>query len=275
MSDPAFQWLRDELRAIRAQRFHVFEKSDLPLESGRWDPAITSFICEFGSARLYRSGVGHRISLHHPRPPESGAIRAIVGDRLEVGTAHDDAIFVGPVDVDGSCLWKLDVHASKVRAIRHPFVEWLKRAGKSARRLYTLEEWDDMALDPKPFTALELERLTARKSFVWTVERLARRPAEPTWVQNFAVEVTNRSDRTLPYLTIGVRWRSAWTRVFLDVSRIGPGEQRRITRSIDGPEPRVFPEFHPVEDPLPEERDIFWELRGASLESLAPGSDQP
>lgn len=270
MPEAAFQWLRDEVSALRALRFHVFERSTIPNLAGTWDPAITSFLSEFGSAQLYRAGVGHRITMHWPRPPESDVIRSAIGGLLEFGSAHDDSIFVGPVDAAGSCLWKLDVHANKVRAIRDPFSEWLKRAGRTARRLYTLEEWRDTALDPSPFTADELDRLSARKSFEWTVERLPRRKTDSPWDEKIYVEITNRSARTLPYFTICVRWTTTRTRLFVDVSRVGPGEQRRIMHLIPCSEPGVIPRFYDVDDPLPEERDILGELRGASPDDADP-----
>jgi len=266
MLEPAFQWLRDEVRALKASRFHVFEPAIAPSELGTWDPMITSFLTEFGAARLYREGVGHRISLHWPRRPESEVIRSMVGDLLELGVVQGESIYVGPQDSTGACLWKLDSESGKPRIIRLPFDVWLKRAGVTSRRLYPLQEWRDMALDPKPFTAQELERLAARKLFDWTVERLPRRKANPTWVRTIAIEVTNRSTLTLPYLTIGYRGNAGASRIHVDVSGVGPGMQRRIARDVHGSDGAELQDFFAVEDPLPEERDILWELRDAGPE---------
>lgn len=262
MPEPAFQWLRDEVTALKASRFHLFDRAVAPSERGASDPMIASFLTEFGAVRLYREGTGHRISLHWPRRPESEVIRSMVGDLLEFGVVHGESIYVGPQDSTGACLWKLGSESGKPRSIRHPFDVWLKRAGVASRRLYSLEDWRDMALDPKPFTAQELERLAARKLFEWTVERLPRRKANPSWVRTIAIEVTNRSTLTLPYLTIGYRWSGGASRIFVDVSRFGPGVQRRIVRDVDSGG-AALGEFFAVEDPLPEERDILWDLIGA------------
>ncbi len=264
MAEPAFQWLRDEVSALKASRFHLFDRAVAPSEVGAWDPMIASFLIEFGAVRLYREGTGHRISLHWPRRPESEVIRSMVGDLLEFGVVHGESIYVGPQDSTGACVWKLGSESGKPRSIRHPFDVWLKRAAVRARRLYSLQEWRDMALDPKPFTALELERLAARKLFEWTVERLPRRKANPSWVRTIAIEVTNRSTLTLPYLSIGFRWCGVATRIFVDVSRVGPGVRRRIVRDVDSGDTELG-EFFAVEDPLPEERDLVGELKGVGL----------
>lgn len=170
----------DEVNAIKASRFHVFERAIAPREIGKWHPMITNFLSEFGAVRLYRSGIGHRISLHWPRRPKSEVIRSAVGGILEFGFVHDESIYVGPQDSTGACPWKLGRESGKPRSIRHPFDVGLKRAGVRARRLYSLQEWRDTAIAPKPFTAQELERLAARKLFEWTVECLPRRKANPS-----------------------------------------------------------------------------------------------
>jgi hypothetical protein len=86
--------------------------------------------------------------------------------------------------------------------------------------------------------------------------------------RNVKIAVKNNSNLVLPYLTIGMKikkstqdsqvWQSG---IYLNVSDIQPGQERILDHQINQ---EIFTpdntEFFQLAEPLPEERQEYWEL---------------
>jgi hypothetical protein len=85
-----------------------------------------------------------------------------------------------------------------VRKAADSFEEWLTARATRARRRYKRKEWAEVLRGPPPFTAEELAVVEARRRFTWQVVGVT-----PTG--EVLYEVTNGSNRHLPFLSIGIR----------------------------------------------------------------------
>jgi hypothetical protein len=110
---------------------------------------------------------------------------------------------------------------------------------------------------PPPFTAEELAVVQARRQFSW-------RLVVVTSSGEVIYEVTNVSDRHLPFLSIGIRGKVGNLQggVWLIVGHIAPGQTAVVAkdtyRGLLDPDDV---EAYPLPDPEPEERARYWEFR--------------
>jgi hypothetical protein len=111
---------------------------------------------------------------------------------------------------------------------------------------------------PKLFSDKQLRIVAARKKFTWLHKGFA-----PDG--DAIIEVTNRSDIWLPYLSIGVQGRGGTKLVggaWLDVSNISPGTIGLVYKDCYKDlllQEEV--EFFSEEEPTPETKDRYWEFK--------------
>jgi hypothetical protein len=118
---------------------------------------------------------------------------------------------------------------------------------------------------PRPFTAEERAIADARRKFRWRV-------VGHTPEGNLLFEVTNGSDRILPFLSMGVRGKGGTKLeggVWLRTADIQPGqtaviEKDTYRRQLAPDEVEVFD----LPDPIPEKKERYWEFK-----ALGPASD--
>jgi hypothetical protein len=136
-------------------------------------------------------------------------------------------------------------------------VEIEARAAR-ARRQYKRKEWAEVLRGPPPFTAEELGVVRARRRFSWRVVGVTRDG-------EIKYEVSNGSDRRLPFLSIGIRGKTGTLEggVWLPVGHIAPGHTATVVKETyrDLIDPSDV-EAYPLPDPEPEERSRYWEFRG-------------
>jgi hypothetical protein len=153
-----------------------------------------------------------------------------------------------------------------VRKVADSFEKWLTARAARARRRYKRKEWAEVLRGPPPFTAQELAIVEARRQFTWRVVGV-------TPSGEIMYEVSNDSDRQLPFLSIGIRGRTGKLQggVWLPVGHIAPGQTAVVVKDTyrDLLDPRDV-EAYPLPDPEPEERSRYWEFR--SVTGVAVGS---
>jgi hypothetical protein len=258
-----FEWLNQELTEIRTKRFHVV---DGPASNDFRDAVLTSplpappsyveFVLQFGNAKLYRMT---GLDLYW--------VRVFAAPRDVESRAGEPLLYIG--GYDESCIYfreetleagrEAPVFESsevRIRKAADSFEEWLVARAARARRRYKRKEWADVLRGPPPFTAEELAVVQARRQFAWRVVGVTQNG-------EIRYEVSNGSDRHLPYLSIGIRSRSGELEggVWLPVAHIAPGQKAVVVNDTyrDLIEPSDV-EAYPLPDPEPEERARYWEF---------------
>jgi hypothetical protein len=269
--DP-FDWFLDELEEVRTQRFHVVERR--PTRSELHATEGESFArCRrlFGTCRLYSHRPGaYLFSAHEPRRTKLCEMIDPAGELLEVATSTGGRLFLTRSAAEGTEPERLYFHRCFARRARHQdesFAEWFKTACARARRQFTKREWFARALDTTPFTIEEQEIVEARRLFEWRAEETP----ELTRSRKVRFVVTNRSSIRLPFLSIDVRGidNGMGGRHFLSVDKIGPGETGIV--EVNTYDQGLYPfepekihryEYRSTLEPLPEDKDGYWEFRG-------------
>ncbi len=137
------------------------------------------------------------------------------------------------------------------------FDEWLAARAARARRTYKRREWSEVLRGPPPFTPAEVSVGAARRQFTW---RVVGSPPDG----EVMYEVTNGSDRHLPFLSIGIRGKGGNLQggVWLPVGHIAPGQTAVVAKDTyrDLLDPNDV-EAYPLPNPDPGERAWYWEFR--------------
>jgi len=259
-----FEWLDKELAEIKTPKFHLIdgpaaddlrqavESSDFPIP-----PSYKAFVLQYGNAKLYRTGSYYKVVVFGgPREAESNDNEVLI----HFGKTHTSlAYFKESLLVAGqeSPVFEWSGPDGGLRQSAAGFEEWLAKKCKAARKQFGREEWSSILKGPKPFTEEELAVVEARKRFRWQIVGVAEN-------DDMQFEVHNGSDRTLPYLTIGVRGKHGQVQggVWLPVSHIGPGQSAVVEkdcykRHLAPEDVEAFNE----PDPEPEDRDRYWEFK--------------
>jgi hypothetical protein len=260
-----FEWLDQELAEIRTKRFHLVDgpasndfreavlASPLPAP-----PSYVEFVLRFGNAKLYRmTGLDLYWLLVFAAPH---AVESRAGEPLLYMGGYDESCaYLREGKLEAGCespiFESTDVG---IRKAADSFEEWLTARAARSRRRYKRKEWAAELRGPSPFTAEEWAVVQARRQFVWRIVGVTPRG-------EIMYEVSNGSDRLLPFLSIGIRSKSGKLQggVWLPVAHIAPGEKAVVVKDTYGDllEPSDV-EAYPLPDPEPEERARYWEFRG-------------
>lgn len=259
-----YEWLDQELAAIRTKRFHVVDgaasddfrkvvlESPLPAP-----PSYAAFVLRFGNAKLYRMT---RLDLYW--------MRVFAAPHDVKSRAGEPLLYIG--GYDDSCAYLIEKTLRRgaeapifestkagVRKSADSFEEWLTARANRTRRRYKRREWAEVLRGPPPFTAEELAIVETRRQFTWRVVGAA-----PSG--EILYEITNGSTRRLPFLSVGIRGASGKLQggVWLPVGDIGPGQTAVVAQDTyrDLLDPSEV-EAYPLPDPEPEERARYWEFR--------------
>jgi hypothetical protein len=273
-----FEWLDRELAEIRTKRFHMVDgpasaafrvsllASPLPAP-----PSYVQFVLRFGNAKLYRM-IG--LDLYWLRifaaPHE---VESRTGEPLLYIGGYDESCAylreetLGP----GTEAPIFESTQTGVRKAANSFAEWLMARAVRARRRYKRKEWVEVMRGPPPFTKQELAVVEARRKYAWRVIGVA-----PSG--EIMYEVSNGSDRQLPFLSVGIRGRTGKLQggVWLPVGHIAPGQTVVVLKDTyrDLLDPSDV-EAYQLPDPEPEERARYWEFRsitGVASDSAEQGA---
>lgn len=260
MSRSQFNWLETELNAIKTNGFHIVEEQPLPdlTAYAKLPESYVEFLERFGAARLYKKHKRYRINIL------SSPVEKMVLDYglfLQIGCYHSCPVYfsvdlLAQQDQGHYPIFELEDDGI-LDQVSDDFAEWLEMRASQIRKSYTPEEWKRILQGPEPFTQREQKIIDARHSFIWEVVEFNEK-GEAT------IRVHNRSNETLPYLTIGVRIKNSTmeSATRIDVSDLKPGEEKTVHKLI-------FPEeakrnnliLEDLPDPTPEEREMYWEFR--------------
>ncbi len=261
-----YEWLETEMSEINTPKFHVIKgnKAEGILESSKefylaFPPSYLAFITKFGGAKLYRKNDCYQIGVLNP--PQEKILNN--GQKLWVIGYFDDskAYFLASQLGAGKESPIYEWTEDGLEKIADSFEEWLGIRSSDARELYDDTEWKEILNGPKPFTDEEEAIVKARRLFQWHVVEFDKN-------RNVKIAVKNNSNLVLPYLTIGMKikkstqdsqvWQSG---IYLNVSDIQPGQERILDHQINQ---EIFTpdntEFFQLAEPLPEERQEYWEL---------------
>lgn len=259
-----FEWLDLELAAVRTRRFHVVDgpasadfrsavlSSPLPVP-----PSYMAFVLRFGNAKLYRMTGLNLYWMRVFAAPHD--VESREGEPLlYIGGYDETCIYLREETLErGGEAPIFESTESGIRKAADTFEEWLKARAARARRRYKKREWAEVLRGPSPFTADELSIVEARRLFSWRV-------VGATASGDIMYEVSNRSARRLPFLSVGVRGKTGTLQggVWLPVGHIGPGQTCVVAKDtyrdlLDPSEVEVYL----LPDPEPEERARYWEFR--------------
>lgn len=257
-----FEWLEQEITAVKTPRFHLVEgpadsklrdavdQSGLPLPA-----AYKEFVLKFGNAKLYRkSRNGYRIIVY-AGPREA---KLDDGARIYHLGSHDGAsVYVKPAK-DSVELPVFEFEDGCEEKVANTFEEWLEDSCARVRNKYVKEKkWVGILRGPEPFTLRENELIGGRKQIHWRVLGI-------DVDRKNMFEVTNASHSVLPALTVGIRSKDGQLNgaVRLNIQHIGPGQTAilHVDCYKDLKPPEEIEAFA-LPDPQPEDRDYYWEFR--------------
>jgi len=259
-----FEWLEQEVAAVRTRRFHVIDgpakadfRSAVPASPLSAPPSYVAFVLRFGNAKLYRMT---GLDLYW--------MRVFAAPRNVESRAGESLLYIGGYDETCAYLREetlerdgeapiFESTKTGIRKAADSFEEWVAARAARARRRYDRRKWAEVLRGPPPFTADELSVVEARRLFSWRVVGVAASG-------EVLYEVTNGSARRLPFLSVGVRGRTGTLRggVWLPVGHIGPGQTAVVAK--DTYRDLLAPtdvEAYSLPDPEPEERARYWEFR--------------
>jgi len=256
-----FEWLEEEIVAIKTRRFHVIAGT----VGGKLEMAVfqsevhlpvsyCEFILKFGNARLYRqSRNGYQIGIF------AGPREMVLKDGTKVYHLgfYDGANIYVKADLNFDELSIFEFQDGSEEKVADNFAEWLNKSCARARCRYSKKKWAEILNGPKPFTAEEQEIIQTRQQIQWRVLG-----TDSTGDHIF--EVTNAANRTLPVLTVGVRSKDNRLNgaVLLKIGDLRPGQT--ILLHADCYKEFVSPnetEIFALPDPQPEDREFYSELR--------------
>jgi hypothetical protein len=259
-----FEWLDQELAAIRTKRFHVVVgpasddfRAAVLNSLLRAPPSYLAFVLRFGDAKLYRMT---GLNLYW--------MRVFAAPREVESRAGEPLLYIGAYDETRAYLKEgmlqqgaespiFESSGVGIRKAEDSFGEWLTVRANRAHRRYKRREWAEVLRGPQPFTDEELAVVRARRLFTWRVVGV-------TTNGEVLYEVTNGSDSLLPFLSIGIRGKIGNLQggVCLPVSHICPGQTAVVAKHTyrDLLDPSDV-EAYPLPDPEPEERARYWEFR--------------
>lgn len=264
-----FDWLHQEISAIKTRRFHVVDGPVAPSmrdaieDSGASVPrSYKEFVLQFGNAKLYkgRAGdyylVGVLASPHEETDAKTGETYFRIGHRDSSAAYFKAALLHGENETP-----VFQGHGARLVPVADGFESWLTKACDWARRSFSTEEWRALENGPPPFNDQEKQILAARRRFRCRIVGTSTNG-------DIRFEVHNGSDLVLPFLTIGIRGKQRDTDSTLEggawipVGSVLPGQTAVIEKGcykklVDPQDVMAFVK----PDPEPEDRNGYWEFR--------------
>jgi hypothetical protein len=256
-----FEWLEQEISAIKTPRFHIVDgpiepklqeaimHSGLPLPS-----PYKEFVLKFGNAKLYRRAKNDSYQIGVFAGPREAHLND--GRRICHLGFHDGAsVYVKP-ELGSTESPIFEFESGTEEKVAEDFEEWLRESCARARSTYGKERWAEIVRGPEPFTTEEKALIEARRAMKWQVQGV-------DGDGNLVFAVTNTGSRTLPVLTVGVRSKDGRLNgaVRLNVKHIGPGQSAVLHvgcyKELRSPHEI---ELFSLPDPRPEDRERYSEL---------------
>jgi hypothetical protein len=260
-----FDWLRDECLQIQSQQFHIFDALSFDdfcyvLDDHRVNlhGDYCDFLKEFGWGKLFTD--------HSDAP-------AIAIYPLKEYRRHDCAdgkTYVGFADRGNKsfCFEEQQVlsgypctvymlKGKSAKEVHLNFSEWLKTSYDIVKAGYSKTKWMRIVAGPKPFSEEEMQVVEARRNFSWKLIGFSDDGGAK-------FEVTNNSNRRLPFLSIGIQDKARAVLiggVWLNVAHIQPGTTAIVIKDCykDQISSDQLMPFH-LPEPIPEKKERYWEF---------------
>ena len=257
-----FEKLAQEISEINSKNFHVTEFRHTGYDSFTEGSAhlllpksYRDFVSKFGAVKLYRVRDYYQLGvLKYPQEIklQNGESVLCIG-HFQSHKAYFKSSLISP-DKDSPVFEEANNHLVK---IAETFEGWFTKRSTEARKSYTKKEWQQILKGPKPFSPHEESVCLARKKYKWHFKEFDDDG-------NARIAVKNGSELVLPFLTIGVRTKdnSFGGRIWLNVAGILPGEEKIISHPCYKEQfARENIELYDLDDPIPEEREMYWEFK--------------
>lgn len=261
-----YTWLTKEIDMIKTRRYHLIH---LPPSSQSQEmsarrllpPSYLEFVDKFGHSKLYKSGTGyiiHVFEIPHVKFElddnlyiQFGAIMGLTAACYRV----DDLSFGTEAPVFE--LFFLDGEY-EIEPTYLSFDRWLFKNANEIKANISEGEWELLVKGPPPFTQDELRIVEERKKFAYSLIGF-------TDSGDAKILIKNQSQISLPYLSVGVKWKGtnqpAQT-IWLPIHDLEPGDSRIILHDAYKKFiPREGVELVDLPDPEPEDMDIYWEFK--------------
>ena len=257
-----FEWLEQEILAIKTPRFHVVDgPADGKLRKAVSESAFAvpsaykEFVLKFGNAKFYRNTRNDSYEIGvFAGPREAMLARGSRG--YIVGFRDGASVFLkSPSNAAPFTIFELD--SGSEEEVASSFEEWLLASCATARNKYGDAQWAEILRGPKPFSVEEKEIIEARRLMRWSVVGI-------DIDGNHIFEITNAGRRSLAALTVGVRTKDGRLNgaVRLNVRNISPGQTAKLHAGCyKGLVPPGEIQVFELPDPKPEDRDFYWEFK--------------
>jgi hypothetical protein len=264
-----YTWLSKEIQTVKTPQFHLIQVTELegvnnPIDWSLLPLSYTTYIDQFGRSKLYRSGNGYLIE-----------ILATPYRELEL----DGHVYVrfGIVGFTTMACFRLDQLSTGIEAPVYEleywdseyeveqtfpgFDVWLVHNSNAVKENMDEGDWDRLIKGPSAFNDKEKIIVNERKNFKFSLVGFTN-----TGDANILVQ--NQSQLTLPYLTIGVKWKDtnhSIQKIWLPTDGLQPGESRVVSHEVYKKFiPRESIELRILPDPQPEDREVYWEFKSSS-----------
>lgn len=257
-----YEWLEQEISNIKTPGFHIVDGPASDTFRATVDRAVLpvphsyqEFVLKFGNARLYKMGIAWLVGVYG-FPKEA---RSVAGEVLRCVGHYDasQAFFKESLLLEANESPVFEHTAGGLRKVTSGFEEWVSMRCRHAKERFAKQRWADIVNGPRPFTMQETAVVKARNLFHWRIVGIKKDG-------NLIFEVVNGSDRTLPYITVGVRNKSNTFagRIAIPVSSVMPGKSSLV--DVDCYQRQVPPseiEVYHLPDPEPQDREDYWEFQ--------------
>lgn len=255
-----YQWLEQELESVKTRKFFIVHGRSGEGPEAPTQPLPESyrrFLRMFGKARFFRDGSGCYAMGVVDRPD----LQILRGERYwRVGWYQEQSVLLKELPLTEQREWPAFEHAasSRPRHVAESFDAWLATRWTATKASFGPRTWKRIVAGPAPFSTEEMAIVQARKLFHWQLVDIA---ADCT----LRIEVTNASDRRLPFSGLGVHGsrRGVWLGLAVPVGHIPPGQRAivehrgLISLGLVPSEVELFQE----PDPGPEDRELRCEFR--------------
>lgn len=259
-----FEWLDQEVKNIKSNRFHIFEKlSPIDLvfkinnESLEIRGSYADFLVKFGYARFFTDHQDTPVMSVYPLKEFRRVDFKDGSSFFGFGFRGGRSFYFSQAEIlSMRNPWVYQV-GRQAKCLEVDFSQWLKDSYEVVKSRYSPRAWKRVLEGPAPFSAAEMNVVGAREKYSCQIIGFSDNG-------DALIRVVNNSEMNLPYITVGVEERGGDFldgSVWLDVGGIGPGTSGVIAKNCykDIIPPSKL-QLRDMPTPIPEKRDRYWEF---------------
>lgn len=259
-----FEWLDQEIKNIKSNRFHIFEKIssvDLVLkindENLNIRGSYADFLVRFGYARFFTDHQDAPIMSVYPLKEFRRVDLKDGSSFFGFGFRGNKSFYFSQTEIFSMRNPLVYQVGRKAKCLEVDFSQWLKDSYEVVKSRYSPRAWKRILEGPDPFSAAEMDVVNARGKYLCQIIGFSDDG-------DALIRVVNNSEMRLPYITVGVEERGGeflGGSVWLNVEGIGPGESGVIVKNCyKDIIPQNKLQLRDMPTPIPEKRDAYWEF---------------